>query len=678
MSCATRCARGDVRKAPGVDKVRIIGMTSCITKVAWRIAAAFHLRVSLPPPMQALFDKGGVHAVLRVLRPESVRFTADIVDAYWGVDRLRCYTTLFAAQSPLAPLFAFIYGQPPYLVCEGTRVALHRGVLPGCGGAAIAFAVDLSVAIGGVLPDTKMYADDATCLTRDALAELIRRLGPEKLSKFVVIDPGIDEPGEMVVEGCTVQVVKAAKHLGAFVGEPDAAMALMKEYLEGKLAKLDRALSLDVSLQAKFQLFGVAERAMAWTFAATHPSITSGIGSWLDEELWTRFVSTFVQYKSSLVPCALSRPLLYLPPGHGGVGITNFADDAEKLYQVAGLAIGPFERVSTEDLDGPEAQRITPAKVKREIAKAKRVNFKQGGGKGTEHVLRSRADDLPWFMVRPVVRRTRIANDAFQLGMARFLMFDDPGTPVCPKGLKKHQRLRDDHAMQCRSCAGSYFTPRHEMIVGTIVATCRDYGIAAGTSFDFLGAPKGFDPKNRPDVVVMRTALGEKPCVVDVTVTHQAWRGTDLMKGRYNHKMAKYREYCEVTGTVMVPFVISTHGAVYEASLEQMREISRLECRRGFMRDVLARIKAVLVNYQALARRWQIQRDSIGLLVTPARLNRPHVSVAMADVAVGGSGSSGSSSSGDSDDDDELAELDRLLMQPESRTQRSAAGSSLS
>ena len=129
----------------------------------------------------------------------------------------------------------------------------------------------------------------------------------------------------------------------------------------------------------------------------------------------------------------------------------------------------------------------------------------------------------------------------------------------------------------------------------------------------------------------------------------------------------------------MVPFVISTHGAVYEASLEQMREISRLECRRGFMRDVLARIKAVLVNYQALARRWQIQRDSIGLLVTPARLNRPHVSVAVADAAVGGSGSSGSSgSSGDSDDDDELAELDRLLMQPESRTQRSAAGSSLS
>ena len=504
------------RKAPNVRRARIIGMTSCVTKVAWRIACTLHLRAFSPPRLQRMFSRGGVHTVLRNFPDDKPRYMADVVDAYWGVDRVRCADHLAKIASPLYRLFRFVYGVPPSCVWESMRIQLHRGVLPGCGGAAITFAIDIDLALGEGHDAVEMFADDVCTSSVRALARVAECLGNTKLDKFVIVDPAGTLGQSVHLAGRDVAPVRAAKHLGAFVGEPVAAAALLREHAVSKLAAMRRMLELDgVSLQAKWAMFGVVERALSWTFAATHPSISSLVAHDVDATIWRMFATAFLPQQAS--PSALSRPLFHLHVADGGLGVTCFESDATALYAAGGVAASAGPLRASDDTDsGIESRRVTPAMLKKELRAERRHAF-QAVTKLSDVYIDAHADSSPWFMVQRISRRLAITDDGWRSMMAVHLHAEVPDWPTCRELTKDESVV--DHVNTCRVCSAPYWWPRHQQLQSSFLSACRLYGVIASTNFSQLGVPSTV--RKKPDAIVMRAAVGEDPLVIDFVVAHR-------------------------------------------------------------------------------------------------------------------------------------------------------------
>ena len=613
------------RKAPGVNKARVIGMTSCLTKVAWRIACARHLYAFTPPKMQHMFNRGGIQSVLHALANDKPRYMADVVDAYWGVDRVRCATYLSEKGSPLYLMFRFIYGAPPSCVWETMRIALHRGVLPGCAGAALTFAIDIQLALGPDVDGTvMMFADDVCAGTPEALATVVNALDPDKLDKFVVVDPAGELGAEVQIGPRRVKTTRAAKHLGGFVGDPTEAGKLLREHVMSKLRTLRKILEMEyVGLQAKWAMFNVVERALAWTFAATDPTVSAEVAPETDDMIWSLFCAAFLPEVQS--PSALTRPLFHLNTADGGLGVTNFTVDARTLWDAAGLSAGPLDRTDEGD-DGIEAARITPAKLKRAVRDDRLKQFKSLAKVGRPF-LAAQADKQQWFDIRAITCKHRITDAAFRTMMAIQLEVDDKAWPTC--GISDGATHRDHVQSDCASCAKPYFLARHEQLAYAFLGACRQHGVVASTNFTQIGIPSY--ERHKPDALVMRASERLPPLVLDFTVVHQTLTSgknpgkQTRLDVRYREKVDKYKKQCESCGAEMAPVVFSTKAALHPESRAALEGLDSVADGRGFARDAIARMKVVFVNYTHMHQRSLAGRKAAGRLISagpPVRRTR--------------------------------------------------------
>lgn len=596
-------------KTTDSDKLRIIGMTSTVAKIAWRAvlqATVLHL------PNQALTDPGGVHAITRWADRLDRVFTSDVVDAYWGVRRPVVLNWLIEHKHPAAWLFWRTYGSHPSLELGGHLHPLERGVLPGCGGAAFAFAIDMHVCLGGV--PARLYADDGTCASVDDFVAFARACAAadKHLAKGLLIDPTAPSSAvgtRSVLEGIPLTVSHAGRVLGAFIGATEAAIPLFRAHIHEKLRKLDAIACAKVPLQAKWQMTRSVERSVIWDATATRPEVFLHVADEIDAAFQAHLSRVFLP--PGTVLGHKSMELIYTPQAHGGLGMMPFTAESSVLYSLTSAQLNG--KPSHEDPDAMRA-RLDVREVRRrhadaQIEKSTARDIRLG---------RRRDESVAWFDIQAVTSKTTIDDESFSLGVANHI---DATLPLgatyktCSASITHASVF--DHSQCCHRCAGPMRYPRHQRVQQEFLACAVSYGVVASTNFFALGAqPTG----KRPDAIVYRGATQQCPLVLDFAVVHQAPHFSYSAANKiYQQKIVKYRRYLAINShqdvVEVAPIVVSTRGVFHPKSLAFLKEIGlRLATRKGFAYEAVRRMKLAVIMFEPLRRSSIALRHAAGTL----------------------------------------------------------------
>lgn len=474
---------------------------------------------------------------------------------------------------------------------------MHEGVLPGCGGAAFAFAVFLAAVFDDAnpRPQTRMYADDGSSITADDFQAFCDAVGKKNLSKIKILS---NKRSEYTFDGVSYPTLRATKHLGAFIGQAAPAVELMRPHVEAKLKKLHAIIDAPLTCQAKWQLFKAVESSLVWDMSATRPEITSHFTEHIDKA-FMRAIATLLPASADLDHKSVS--LLYYPKGSGGLGLTCFAQDACDIYAAASL------RVTQE---GSEAN-VSPLQLKRAVHEKKleaRVLPR------IEH--ESRTDkSFPWFEIQHITKRTTISDEAWRLSLAHTLDVEVQ-YPVCPLRPANGTETTFDHSQTCKVCGSPYRYPRHQRIQAELIAVCNAYGIVASTNFFAIGVKAR---QKRPDVIIYRGATREKPLVIDISVPHHApYHKLNSLNRAYAVKANKYKNF-QAQAVEFKPFIISTRMHFEERTLKLLQELDKQAVRKGFTREATKRIKTAMADFETYRRHALQLRSNSGALIEAAR-----------------------------------------------------------
>jgi hypothetical protein len=563
---------------------RVIGMTSVFTKTAWKLAAAWHRR-SHRMPANAACQSGGVFPVVRRvdrhLASGQAVFVVDKVDAFWRVNRSRVMTSLVDCHSPMAHIFAFVYGQPNPLVHGDVVYWQNDGVLPGCGGAALMFMVDLDVQLSALPPqlraDVDPYMDDLTCFSPQAFRVVVSTLGASQLAKARVIQPAAaPQPQGLPMP---MEVVSAAKHLGAFVGEPSAAEALTAARVAEARAMLATILGAPVSCQARWRMLRSVLLSFQWLAMATRPDIFLTCAAALDAAVYDAVCGTFLPLDAA--PTHLTALLLAIPMAAGGVGVPQLELDGASLHAIATTA-------------GDDPDEPAPRRVRREMNRVLCDRAIRSSDLPAAF-FRARCDDtIPWFEVAQMSRHTRIGDDAWRLGFANFVAAD-VAYPVCTAYDAGVENTRD-HSNCCHTCSGPFRHQRHQRLTQEFISTASKYGVIATANFKGVyGISK--TSKKQPDIIVHRSAVAQKTLVLDVAVSHQAQKHNyNALTLMHNYKLRKYADFDE--HSVIAPLVMSTAATFDGRTAVMLDGLGVLAVKRGFVRELVCRMKTAVITFE--------------------------------------------------------------------------------
>ena len=567
--------------------VRLVGLTSCITKIAWRAAIIQHLGRA-PASHNHALKPNGLLNVIRALESAKELYFADVKDAYFMVDPQVVIAELARMKSPLVYLFIRIYGtssgpRAPALVAPGLRKTLSKGLLPGCGGAAIGFAIYLDKKLGDTAHHEKLYtfADDASASTAEAMQQLIGRVGPEHLAKFKAIHP---DRTTITISGVTFPCAKASRVLGAYIGEPDAARTLFREHILNKLDELDRIVAeTQLSVQARWHMANSAILGITWNFAATKPDITLPCAPEVDARVSTAIARLMPE---GATPSRKTGELNTLPIASGGLGLPCYVTQAEGMYRMATIAAS--ERPQDDPLPS-----VTPYQIRKKLEEDACARARGGLGM---YMQAMKDTSRPWFSIQHINKHSRISDGAFSLALAHATDHQVP-YPTCDQRKPDDTTSPYDHSQLCRVCAGPTRHARHQIIVTEILQACRNFGVIASTNFFALGIGK-----KQPDIIVYRGKSQKVPLLIDVTVTHQSFQHTsDQPNHRTTRKKTKYNEFRahdETSRTDFWPFVMTARGTITENTLKLINSLSNEAVRAGFKTELISRVKAALINFE--------------------------------------------------------------------------------
>ena len=583
--------------------VRIVGLTSTITKIGWRCVINQHLH-RCPAPLNGAMRPGGIFEIIRQLEDQSLVLTADVIDAYYKVIRRSVDDILRRKASPMHHLFRHIYAgttpqTAPRMVGRCTSVAMTEGVLPGCGGAAICFTLQHEDQLAAVAkrPDVKCFMDDNTATTTEGMSEVIARIGPERLVKLLAIDSRGTNAQPIKIAGLTFPRVTAAKVLGAFIGEPNNAAKLMTEHV-GK--RLDLANTVvehpQLTHQSKWSMMKAIIAGITWTFAATRPAVTHLVAEEVDQK-----IAQLTHKLGRGNAGQKSAELTTLSTAHGGLGLPRFVKDAAAMYSIT--------TITPERTDEDPAPQFTAYSIKRQLDKPaidKCVTVPPLWIQAHSDATR------PWFAVQHINKRLALSNDAFSLAWSHHTEREIT-YPVCSR-FKEGKETTYDHSQLCPVCAGPYRYPRHQRIVNEILSVCYSYGVTASTNFFALGMTK-----KRPDVIIYRGRTNRVPLLIDITVVHHAdMHIYDSTKKRATAKMAKYKNLRlkeDGSGkTDFKPFVMTTRATISKDTGKLIDDIAKEAIRPGFANELVSRTKLALLEFEVLRRNALELRKSTGAL----------------------------------------------------------------
>jgi hypothetical protein len=565
---------------------RIIGMTSVVAKCAWKIAVMWHLKCHAPPKNAAAASGGALKVIRRAeahLRGAPI-MVADVVDAFWRVNRKRVLKQLEKTHSPMAYIFKYVYGSCNPLYHGDKCYSQRAGVLPGCGGAAMSFMIDLDMQLQSVdRADVELYMDDVTCFSRTAFEGVVNALGADNLAKARIIDPTA-MPGRTRVAGLEVEISPAGKHLGAFLGETGGAVALANARVDNAARVLDDIQLSPLSCQAKWKLLRSVLLSLQWLPMATRPEVADAVAARIDDRIYA-FIMHLLPHDAT--PTHNSSLLAHLPMAAGGCGIMAFAMDGAALYEVTTASVNETDlssRKLRQRLDERIIERTTQA------ATIPHVFFEA-----------RRDDSSPWFEVAALSARTKISDEAWRLGMAHFLAADMP-TPTCPAhDAAKHKSW--DHSQQCHTCAAPFRGQRHQRVVQEFIAVASKYGVIATLNFEGIYgiAQGGRLQAKRPDIIVHRPSMTEsvRTLCLDVVVPHQGeGHAYNTLTRMHSYKVKKYEDF-DAENTEVLPFVVSTVATIDYRSLAMLTDLQKYAARNGFVRELVARVKTAVITFEA-------------------------------------------------------------------------------
>ena len=281
----------------------------------------------------------------------------DVVDAYRAVQRRQLAAHPSAVNSPLAHIFHLAYSAPAACTLGGTTHYSRAGIIPGCGGGSILFAIETQRHIKpAMFTDPRIsaiYADDVTVVGRETYDAAVCAYDPKELAKLRILAP----------EGTATDeerpyVKKATRLLGAYIGETPEATALFREDVNERLEKLSKVIRSSLNCQTKWALLRTIELGLRWKFAATNHSITTSIAASVDDAL-----AAAVFALADGTPNHKSRTLIYLPIASGGLGFAAYAMHGATLFNAAAArATWPPRQLENEE-DGVIEQAITSKQI---------------------------------------------------------------------------------------------------------------------------------------------------------------------------------------------------------------------------------------------------------------------------------------------------------------------------
>lgn len=595
----SRAARCCMWKKPDSDKFRIIGMTSMLAKLAWKIVIAKHCAQHGTSGNYAL-GNGGCHAVLRWLDDSTTQCAADVIDAYWAVNRTRTAATLEEMKSPAAWMFWRTYSAAPTMILGTRTFPLHNGVLPGCSGAALAFALDVEAFMKNA-PDLtnkcRFYMDDANFKDVESFKKFVAYYGRDKLSKLKVVGDHCDAA---IAADDSITKSVATKQLGGFLGEERAAAALLIEHLAKKKVVLDRIGDAKVSKQTKFALIGTVEKSLVWTMSATRPEVTAHAKHLADEMLANSVLRLIPPELAE--PTNTSRVLISSPLDAGGLGFTNFQADSAELHAIAKSNIVP----STSE--NPHA---TPQQLKKLLTSRGDTRIRTVlSGKQAE----ARKDpSTSWVQVQAITKQTTISDEGFELGLIN--MLDANVTYATCDRFNPAKESMYNHSHGCLRCAAPYWWPRHQRILQVFISVCTQYGVVASANLYPFGGSRGSCGRDnkQPDVIVYRGLTSERPLMLDVTVAHMApSHDTNTIARGTQRKIYKYKKWADDLGADFAPLVFSTRAQIPSTTYDVIKAIDKQTTKKGFVRDVVRRIKVAMIEFEVTRRKALDVRKRIG------------------------------------------------------------------
>ena len=183
-------------------------------------------------------------------------------------------THLVAVNSPLSFIFKLVYGMPATCVLADAALLSKAGIIPGCGGGSILFAIEEQRLMQGKFNDpatSALYADDITTLGPQAYQALTDALRPKELAKLRVLTTN----RASVPSQFHSVVIPACRLLGGYIGEKSQATSMFAADVKERLIQLVKVtMNRDISHQTKWALIKTIELGIRWKFAATNPVFT--------------------------------------------------------------------------------------------------------------------------------------------------------------------------------------------------------------------------------------------------------------------------------------------------------------------------------------------------------------------------------------------------------------------
>lgn len=440
------------------------------------------------------------------------------------------------------------------------------------------FVFDSRIDVNGVVA----FADDIAC-PADIAGEVESKLGAlgYRLSKKRSITKG---------SGATV-------YLGAPLGEPQQASSLLIEKIKETQSTIDLVMEAEISCQARWQLFSTIVKGMIWRMAATRPEVAdwdNGSGSACtvaDEMIWKTVLRFAVSTEESASED--SRRLAYAPLTATGLGLPNFSVDHIAMHATAyGLASWPPRPY---DKAADKEARRTIREANKSMHEDALSKVKTGIWRSCHH------DSHSWIQVKNLHRNLRIRDSAWESALRDTLELFDEKLLINKCGKGEPTR---DHYHGCMTCAGGWWTIRHNVVGDAFRQAARAFGLITSAGFKTLYAVGKYD--DVPDLIVFDG--GARPLVVDFSVTHQSKAVKyDAAQHRTNQKEHKYKDWNSDTSEI-VPMVLTTRFTVQDRSVKRLTDIEKNAARRGFAREALAQMKVAQINFEDFRQRQTLTR----------------------------------------------------------------------
>jgi chemotaxis protein histidine kinase CheA len=569
-------------KKPAANGLRVVGMTGALAKAAWKIAIATYFSTRAPPRNNAAFAPAGaangVKAVNAWIAEGRDVLVGDVVDAYYATRREQVISKI--AGTAVAPLARWVYGGVTPLCVGGGLFSADEGLLPGCAGAALLFAIASEVDDEAVL-----FADDIA-----APADVFPRVAAK-----------LAERGFEVSKIRRVNATEGGKYLGAAVGGKDAAL----EVLRGVLSKVRNDFSLiegaGISRQGMWAMFRALVRGIIWNLALAAPAVVSEIAGEFDEFLWLcvlRFARVTAEAANDM-----SRRLFAAPHSATGLALPVFAIDHalmnKLLFDAASWPPRPPNRATDREIR--TAVRTATVEHKKGLLQTLPRAF-----------VEMHTDEHDWLGIPNIHRSLRIGDDAWINAFRERLYLSDPKFALHKKcGSTEHDR---DHWFACHRCWGcGWFTRRHNVVQEAFRQAARATAILTSAAFRSV---YDHDTSHEivPDLIVFD---GDVPTVIDFSIAHQSARSAQLHQGdvamkRAKEKEAKYANWRPGDANVM-GLVVTTRYTMHHTASKLLVKIAKGTGREAFVMEAKAQMKVALINFEAFRVRRAVNYVHVGV-----------------------------------------------------------------